>query len=42
MLRPLINTLIKLPITNYVVMKYFNGFSFKALLNDILIHTFEI
>lgn len=39
MLRPLMNTFIKIPITNYVdVKKYFNGFSFNALLNDILIH----
>lgn len=43
MLRPLMNTFIKIPITNYVdVMKYFNGFSFNAFLNNILIHTFEI
>lgn len=43
MLRPLMNTFIKILITNYVdVMKYFNGFSFDALLNNILIHTFEI
>lgn len=39
MLRPLMNTFIKIPISNYVdVKKYFNGFSFNALLNDILIH----
>lgn len=37
------NMFIKIFIINYVdVMKYFNGFLFNVLLNDILIYIFEI